>query len=104
MGDPESPLLLPYHPKLQRCQDSQHPILWVGLSISTTYYPKLIVRFKDKVGLDYVTNIMQYYVCTSLQHPWLNNDSNIDLRTEKSCHETNSLKVTSFQTIEYIYI
>ena len=58
MGDPESPLLLLYHPKQQRCQHSQYPILWVGLSISTTYYPKLIVHFKDKVELGYVTNII----------------------------------------------
>ena len=53
-------------------QSSQHPILWVGLSISSTYHPKLIVHFKGKVGLNKIIKHNTYTVSTSLQHPWLN--------------------------------
>ena len=54
VADPGSPLLFLYHPKQQRYQSSQHPILWVGWIISTTCNAKLKVLFRSNIGLDSV--------------------------------------------------
>ena len=62
--------------------------------MSTIYYLKLIIHFKDKVGLD--KDNTQYHVSTNFQYPWLNIHKSAELATKKPCNETNSLKVTLF--------
>ena len=94
------PITASISPEITKFPKLATSILWVGLSISTTYCSKWIVHFKSKFGLDSEPNIkhsiLSVQVCKTLHciitTIIINYNYNIELTIEKLCHETNSLK------------